>query len=174
MNNLTLKKVLKNKNSTVIMFRVFQFCSFVCRCFMFSSSLKKSKSLDKSLDVYIGQRIKFRRSALGISQSDLGKSIDMTFQQIQKYEKGVNRVSASTLYGIAKVLKTNVSYFVDDYHSSTLNDDSVVSYMVNTSANRETTSLLRAFNKIPNESTRKKCIELVKMFVSSSAEMEKV
>ncbi|MDR1334260.1 MAG: helix-turn-helix domain-containing protein, partial [Holosporaceae bacterium] len=68
----------------------------------YSDTNKKSPCGD--LDVYIGKRVKSRRSLLGISQEKLGSSLGITFQQIQKYEKGVNRISASSLYNIANAL----------------------------------------------------------------------
>jgi transcriptional regulator with XRE-family HTH domain len=64
-----------------------------------------------SVDQYVGARICERRVALGLSQSELGAKIDVTFQQVQKYEKGTNRVSASRLFRIAEVLRMNVAEF---------------------------------------------------------------
>ena len=64
----------------------------------------------KSLDEYIGQRLKARRTMMGISQTKLGESLGVTFQQIQKYEKGVNRISASMLYNISVILGVDFSY----------------------------------------------------------------
>jgi len=66
------------------------------------------------VDVYVGMRIRSRRIQLGMSQERLGKACDLTFQQIQKYEKGANRVSSSRLVQIGSVLKATPSYFFKD------------------------------------------------------------
>jgi transcriptional regulator with XRE-family HTH domain len=64
-------------------------------------------------DVHVGQRIRFRRQSLGLSQAKLGQRLGISFQQVQKYERGGNRVSASMLYEIAGVLGVSVAYFFD-------------------------------------------------------------
>jgi len=69
---------------------------------------KKSAS---TVDVYVGQRIRQRRMMMGYSQEELGRNLDLTFQQIQKYEKGVNRVGAGRLFLIASILGVPVAYF---------------------------------------------------------------
>ncbi len=67
----------------------------------------------KDVDVFVGARIRAQRIALGMSQTDLGNAIGVRFQQVQKYEAGVNRVSASRLWAIADVLGVEISYFFD-------------------------------------------------------------
>lgn len=62
------------------------------------------------VDVHVGQRVKLRRTFMGMTQGKLGEAISLTFQQIQKYERGANRVSASKLYQLANVLDVNVSF----------------------------------------------------------------
>ena len=71
---------------------------------------RKSNS---ELDTYIGARLRMRRLMLGMSQEALGEKLSLTFQQIQKYEKGTNRVSASRLYELAQALDVPVQYFFD-------------------------------------------------------------
>ena len=66
------------------------------------------------IDVYIGQRIRVRRQLLGLSQEALAKKIGITFQQVQKYERGMNRVGASRLWDIGKVLEVPVGFFYED------------------------------------------------------------
>jgi transcriptional regulator with XRE-family HTH domain len=66
------------------------------------------------VDVHVGQRVKLRRQQLGISQTDLGKVLGVTFQQIQKNEKGTNRIGAGRLQQIANLLKVSVSYFFEE------------------------------------------------------------
>src|SRR3982750_545860 len=65
------------------------------------------------VDIYVGARVKERRKALGISQEKLAEALGLTFQQVQKYERGANRVSASKLWEIARALKINVAYFYE-------------------------------------------------------------
>lgn len=67
------------------------------------------------LDVHIGMRLRLRRLMLGLSQEVLGDKLALTFQQVQKYEKGTNRISASRLYEIAEVLNVPLQYFFEDF-----------------------------------------------------------
>ncbi len=66
------------------------------------------------VDVHVGGRIRLRRKLLGVSQGELGKALGLTFQQVQKYERGANRVSASALYRLSSALDVPVSFFFDD------------------------------------------------------------
>jgi transcriptional regulator with XRE-family HTH domain len=65
------------------------------------------------IDIHVGRRIRMRRKLLGLSQSELADGLGLTFQQVQKYERGVNRLSASRLYQVARFLKTPISYYFD-------------------------------------------------------------
>ena len=65
------------------------------------------------VDVHVGGRIRMRRKALGLSQTQLADSVGITFQQLQKYERGTNRVSASKLYGMAVTLQISVAWFFE-------------------------------------------------------------
>ena len=71
----------------------------------------KKKGQASEIDAHVGMRLKARRLQLGISQSDLAEHLEVTFQQVQKYEKGINRISAGTLYVISKVLFVPIMYF---------------------------------------------------------------
>ncbi|CAO3421042.1 hypothetical protein [Azospirillum endophyticum] len=68
-----------------------------------------------SVDAHVGQRVRMRRTLLGMSQEKLGEAIGLTFQQVQKYERGSNRISAGTLYRLGQVLDVPVSFFFDTY-----------------------------------------------------------
>ncbi|CAO3442774.1 hypothetical protein [Azospirillum argentinense] len=68
-----------------------------------------------SVDAHVGQRVRMRRTLLGMSQEKLGEAIGLTFQQVQKYERGSNRISAGTLYRLGQVLDVPVSFFFDCY-----------------------------------------------------------
>ena len=66
------------------------------------------------VDVHVGTRMRLRRTLLGLSQEKLGAAIGLTFQQVQKYERGANRISASRLFDLARILDVPVSFFFDD------------------------------------------------------------
>ena len=69
------------------------------------------------VDIYVGSRLRMRRTMLGLSQNKIGEMIGVTFQQIQKYEKGINRMGSSRLYQFAKILLVPISYFFDGYEN---------------------------------------------------------
>jgi len=133
-------------------------------------SFTKEKIPHKDLDVYIGKKIKFRRSTLGISQDKLGSYLGVTFQQIQKYEKGVNRVSVSMLYSIAKMLNVDLEYFVEGFDAGNiLREDGHPIYDTGFSKkkeSKETADLLRWYYKIVDPLIKKKILEIVKIFAS--------
>src|SRR5246127_5649896 len=66
------------------------------------------------VDVHVGSRVRLRRTLLGMSQEKLGEAIGLTFQQVQKYERGANRIGASRLFDLSRVLDVPVEYFFDD------------------------------------------------------------
>ncbi|MDR1235663.1 MAG: helix-turn-helix domain-containing protein [Holosporaceae bacterium] len=123
----------------------------------------RKRSVQSDLDIYIGGRVKSRRTLLGISQEKLGKHLGITFQQVQKYEKGINRISASSLYSIADVLSVNWSYFVDGYdNASMLSEENGLVYETDSEKKGDVVDLLYFFGKITDVKLRKKVIEIVK------------
>src|SRR5216683_1587867 len=70
------------------------------------------------IDVHVGSRVRLRRTLLGMSQGKLGDALGLTFQQVQKYERGANRVSSSRLFDLTRVLDVPVSYFFDEMSAS--------------------------------------------------------
>lgn len=106
------------------------------------------------IDIYVGKRIRFKRKVLGLTQSDLAEKVDLTFQQIQKYEKGENRVSASMLYKIARVLDTSVSFFFEEYSESGNADESL-------SDDKNAIELIRSFASIKNPELKKRILMLI-------------
>ena len=116
---------------------------------------KKTKKRTKNplVDKTVGQNLKALREAQGISQERLGAGLDLTFQQIQKYEKGENRVSASTLYEFAHFFEVGIlSFFagLPDIDAKPFSYDA------------QTMKLIRTFENIKDDKTRKKIIELTK------------
>src|ERR1041385_4815801 len=73
-----------------------------------------SSGAPNPVDVHVGQRVRMRRVLLGMSQEKLGAALGLTFQQIQKYERGANRIGSGRLYQLAKVLDVPLSYFYDE------------------------------------------------------------
>ena len=121
------------------------------------------------IDIHVGKRVRLRRTLLGMSQEKLGKAINVTFQQVQKYERGTNRIGSSRLYQLSQVLDIPVSYFFDDLpieitarKSPGLTDVKVASFQGDPLVKRETLELVRAYYRITDPSVRKRIFELVK------------
>jgi transcriptional regulator with XRE-family HTH domain len=103
------------------------------------------------VDTFVGQRVRARRMMVGMSQEKLGEHLGLTFQQIQKYEKGVNRISASKLHQIAAALDTPIQFFFRDEDG--LSDD--VATSLHLLQDRETVALLKAFSQIRSRVIRR-------------------
>ncbi|MGD9741149.1 MAG: helix-turn-helix domain-containing protein [Dongiaceae bacterium] len=124
------------------------------------------------IDVHVGQRIRQRRTLLGMSQEKLGEAIGLTFQQVQKYERGANRVGSSRLFDLARVLDVPVTYFFDEMSTSTaskspsrlrgLAEPKPEPFEPDPLAKRETLELVRAYYRIPDPQARKRLFELTK------------
>lgn len=127
--------------------------------------------LPSGIDRVVGQRIRWRRRELKLTQERLGELLELTFQQVQKYEKGVNRVSAGRLYEIAGVLNVPISYFfegaeefLEAEHSEFAEDDEEPHAPVMTP---ETLELISAFQKIEDMSLRKSLLNTVRAAASA-------
>lgn len=128
-----------------------------------------SKRNANPIDVHVGNRIRIRRMLIGMSQEKLGEQLGLTFQQVQKYEKGSNRVSASRLYRMAKILSVPVQYFFDDLPAGAADRDypgfaesgeqAVITGFLNSA---EGLQLNRAFHEIEDSEVRRRVIDLVK------------
>lgn len=113
------------------------------------------------IDVHVGGRVRFRRMLLGMSQEKLGEKLGLTFQQIQKYEKGVNRVSASRLHRLAEGLKVAPTFFFDEASlqpSATSSADDDLNQFL---ASEEGLSLMKAFQRLPQKSLRRSIVEMI-------------
>lgn len=116
------------------------------------------------LDPFIGMRVKQRRMELGMTQGQLGNKLGITFQQVQKYENGKNRISASTLFKISQILGVSISYFVEGFNESfALRDENSLVYHVK---NKESVNLMNYYADISDAFTRKKVFDLVKAIAS--------
>ncbi|HBN50473.1 MULTISPECIES: helix-turn-helix domain-containing protein [Alphaproteobacteria] len=123
------------------------------------------------VDIHVGARVRLRRTLLGMSQEKLGEAIGLTFQQVQKYERGANRVGASRLYDLSRVLEVPVSFFFDDMpdeistksvHERREMSESPDPFDNDPMNRRETLELVRAYYRITDPTQRKRVFELVK------------
>ena len=135
---------------------------------MENNDLEKKAS---EVDILIGERIKIRRILMNLTQNELAKHLNITCQQFQKYEKGKNRVSASTLYNIAQKLCVPVGYFygsgaLDTGMSSNVLNDSGKSdgFSLDGDNSLETIELLQNYYSIKDKKIRKHIIDLIKDF----------
>ncbi len=126
------------------------------------------------VDLYVGKRLKSRRLMLGLSQNDLGEAVNVSIQQIQKYERATNRISSSKLYNLAKFLRVPVSYFfANDLEPITapgFSEEQTPFEQSNADIvpEREVMTLIRYYSTIHNEQVRKKILDLVKTFATTS------
>jgi transcriptional regulator with XRE-family HTH domain len=131
------------------------------------------------VDVHVGYRIRLRRTLLGLSQQKLGQELGITFQQVQKYENGANRIGASRLWDVSRILNCSMPFFFEGMPEATasasprnltrehldirpLENDSMIT--------RETLELVRVYYAITDLGTRRRIFDLTKSVGSSSAE----
>jgi len=124
------------------------------------------------IDIHVGARVRLRRTLLGMSQEKLGEALGLTFQQVQKYERGVNRIGASRLFDLARVLDVPIGFFFDDMPE--VNGGNVAvrrtagfaetqeGFEDETLHRRETLELVRAYYRITDNSIRKRVFDLIK------------
>jgi transcriptional regulator with XRE-family HTH domain len=135
----------------------------------------KKKKQPNPIDIHVGSRIRLRRTMLGMSQEKLGESLGITFQQVQKYEKGTNRVGASRLQNIASILNVPVSFFFEDAPDDGVPpaaaglEENSSTYVVNFLSSSEGLQLNRAFVKIADPKVRRRIIDLVKSLADEEA-----
>jgi transcriptional regulator with XRE-family HTH domain len=130
------------------------------------------------VDTHVGARVRLRRTLLGMSQEKLGNAIGLTFQQIQKYERGANRIGASRLFDIARVLDVPIQFFFEGvpdepqdaavYKPLDGNGEAPETTEHDPMARRETLELVRAYYRIPDANLRRKLFEFAKALSSVS------
>lgn len=131
------------------------------------------------IDVFVGNKVKMRRKAMGLTQQDLAKALDLTFQQIQKYERGANRISASKLFMISGTLEMPISHFFDGVEDEDIEvmrgfsedggafNAGAVQDVLNFASSDEGIELNRAFAKVPDAKTRKFLVGLFEAIASA-------
>ena len=141
-----------------------------------------AKKQPSSIDAHVGSRVRLRRMLIGMSQEKLGELLGLTFQQVQKYEKGANRIGASRLFDISQILAVPVSYFFDDVPEEVAAQHRLSSgngngnghgngqykdlesgpHMMEFVSSAEGFQLIRAYTKITDPRVRKRVLDLVK------------
>ena len=123
-------------------------------------------------DVYVGSRVRLRRKMLGLSQEKLGEKLGITFQQIQKYEKGTNRVGASRLQAMSNALDVPVSFFFPDSsvgaEGGGMQEESAA-FMTDFMSTSEGLELSRSFVRIRSTKVRRRIVELVRALAEENA-----
>jgi transcriptional regulator with XRE-family HTH domain len=122
------------------------------------------------VDVHVGSRVRYRRMIIGMSQEKLGERMNLTFQQIQKYEKGTNRIGASRLFQLSKILEVPVGYFFEDAFANAapaqathgLHEPAQEGYLLDFLNSREGLDLNKAFARIQDPKVRRRVIDLVR------------
>ena len=131
-----------------------------------------------AIDAYVGERLRLRRTLLGMSQESLGDELNLSFQQVQKYERGTNRISASRLYELGRILDVPVAYFyegmTDDVIGGKRPDENEHNHDTpdgqDPFAKRETLELVRAYYKINHPIVRRRVYALVKALSGNEVE----
>lgn len=140
------------------------------------TSGKKGRA--SSIDEHVGAKLKQRRTLIGMSQEKLAEAVGITFQQIQKYENGANRVSAGRLYEFSKILEVPVAFFFDNVHSPAisasigLSDNTQESFApqeqaIDVMQRKETIDLVRAYYEIDSDDQRKELLKMVRSMVKA-------
>jgi transcriptional regulator with XRE-family HTH domain len=136
-----------------------------------SSGRMASKGHPNPVDVHVGGRIRLRRTLLGLSQEALADSLGLTFQQVQKYERGSNRVSSSRLFDLCRILKVPVAYFFDEMAGDVAKQSpgglqgkapSSIDPEQDPAAKRETLELVRAYYGIEDQTVRHKLTNMIR------------
>lgn len=140
----------------------------------------RSSRRPNPVDIHVGSRVRFRRMLLGMSQERLAEQLGLTFQQIQKYEKGINRIGASRLYDLSQILGVPIQFFyeeapgtVDSSHADhgSGSERPSESYIVEFLSSRDGLELNRAFVRIADSKVRRAIIELTRSLAGDNEEV---
>ena len=124
------------------------------------------------VDVHVGARVRLRRMLLGMSQEKLGEAIGLTFQQVQKYERGANRVGASRLYELSRVLDVAVGFFFEEFDANLLDGnpglaEAPMPPFEHPSFERETLELVRIYQRIGDPAVRRRLFDLARAIANA-------
>jgi transcriptional regulator with XRE-family HTH domain len=118
-----------------------------------------------NVDTHVGKKLKLRRVALGISQEELGNILGIAFQQVQKYEKGINRVSSGRLYCISKALNVPVNYFFEGIEDESLDSDNSYKQINYDELNKEILVISRLLNEINDKEKKRNLVDTIKNLI---------
>ncbi|HEX6860313.1 MAG TPA: helix-turn-helix transcriptional regulator [Caulobacteraceae bacterium] len=128
------------------------------------------------IDIHVGRRVRQRRKTLGVTQERLAEDLGLTFQQVQKYERGANRVSASKLYEIARSLRTSIGYFFEGladpstaHEAPGMAEPSTEQFVTEFLMTPEGLELAELFPKIRKGRVRRRVLDLVRSMVEEEA-----
>jgi transcriptional regulator with XRE-family HTH domain len=126
------------------------------------------------VDRHVGSRVRMRRIMLGMSQEKLGEGLGLTFQQIQKYEKGTNRIGASRIQQISEILQVPVSFLFEGSPGSSTHFGEAPSpaYVADFLATSEGLALIRAFTRVPDIKLRRAIVDMVELIVGGGEEAD--
>ena len=151
-------------------------------------NIRKTKGIPDTVDKHVGKQLRSRRTLLGLSQEKLAEFIGVTFQQVQKYERGTNRVSASRLYSFSKILDVSIDYFYEGLERATSNSNTAVGMSDNSQesfgetapdkiatnipedifSKKETLDLIRTYYSIEDKKTRMDILKFIKSMVKNA------
>ncbi len=129
------------------------------------------------VDIHVGSKVRLRRTLLGMSQEKLGEAIGLTFQQVQKYERGANRIGGSRLFDLSRVLDVPIGFFFEDMSEETASKsprqimgmaETQQTFQPDPMAKRETLELVRAYYRINDPKVRKRLFEMTKALAAFS------
>ena len=133
---------------------------------------RPSRGGPNPIDIHVGARVRLRRHLLGLTLQTLAKAVGVTYQQLQKYERGVNRIGASRLFNLSRVLDVPVSFFFDDLSPAAagagrkrrargLSEAPATAHDFDVLSNRETINLIRAYYRVTDPRLRKRVLDLL-------------
>jgi len=146
---------------------------------------RRAASIDgpDPIDIHVGQRMRLRRTMLGKSQDQMARALGVSFQQVQKYERGTNRISASRLFDVSRFLNVPVSYFFEDLTEDAVaardeevkvtfasNGDAIPGIQDDPMKRTESLELIQTYWRLPTDTVRGRVLEMLKSLVRSSAE----
>ena len=126
-----------------------------------SAAAKRSRAQAKTVDTHVGQQIRDKRNEHGMSQTEVANAIGVTFQQVQKYERGTNRVGASRLFDLSRILSVPIQYFFAGLNNQSTpiekEDDNVIHLM-----KPDTVELVEAYYKVENLQVRRQILSTIR------------
>jgi transcriptional regulator with XRE-family HTH domain len=132
-----------------------------------------AKKVPDPTDTHVGARVRMRRMMLSMSQEKLGDALGLTFQQVQKYEKGTNRIGASRLQHISSILQVPVSFFFEGaprpsgHHGSGMGEAPSPAYVTDFLATSDGLALTKAFMRIKSSKLRRRIVEMVEQIAEN-------